>query len=154
MIPAEKPARRRQDGVAEEVELQPRKRNSKMRRMYTLLTKQKFTSSIASYDQHNAKNSSVNDEKDITTISTQGKYSDKQDTEKQQAKFAQLINFSLEPQIRALNRRVECLNDRTLRDMNFNKTANSSSLVTDGRRQSLKQRNNGVSKTVKFVEDI
>jgi hypothetical protein len=53
---AEKPTRRRQDGVAEEVELQPRKRNSKMRRMYTLLTKQKFTSSIASYDQHYAKN--------------------------------------------------------------------------------------------------
>jgi hypothetical protein len=39
VMSVEKPARRRQDGVAEEVELQPRKRNSKMRRMYTLLTK-------------------------------------------------------------------------------------------------------------------
>jgi hypothetical protein len=38
-IPGEKPARRRQDGVAQEMEIMPRKRNSKMRRMYTLLTK-------------------------------------------------------------------------------------------------------------------
>ena len=36
---AEKPGRRRHGGVGEEMELQPRKRNTKMRTMYTLLTK-------------------------------------------------------------------------------------------------------------------
>lgn len=79
---------------------------------------------------------------------------EKLDLEKQQAKFAQLINFSLEPEIKDLNRRVEYLNDRTTRDLNAIRTMTGGNLIlNDSRRQSIK-RNAGVSKTVKFVEDL